>query len=205
MLEAKDKLLDAKDALSEAFTKFEMRLKQNGGRTTATWHKQLRIFLWRSSVQLQRNFLNLLRDVCLACIVGILLGFLYEGVYEKARCKTVADQMKGPELVGKSEQWLDQCHDYHWFNRTWFSRAPFYCSPPGPLGDWETKQFDQLRFDYSQALTLSLLALGIISIQVTRLVPPPPASDNPITPPQPALITLPRRTPPRLQNGHYGP
>jgi len=142
-----------------ALNRLERRLQRNGGRSTAGFCRQLRVFVVRSSLQLRRAGFSALRDLLLACVVGLLLGFLYEGTFEQARCGSVADQIHDDR---QRDAWIGDCADMVWFNRTWFERAPFYCSGQG----WEGGQFDAVRLGYSQALTLSLLALAIISIQV---------------------------------------
>ena len=65
-------------------TRLELRLKHNGGRITAGTWTQIRLFVWRSLVQTQRASLQVARDVCIVSAAGCVLGFLFEGTYEKA-------------------------------------------------------------------------------------------------------------------------
>ena len=50
-------------------------------------------------MQLERASTTLLRDLIIVCVAGTLLGFLFEGNYEKARCDRIFDRVPGGLLT----------------------------------------------------------------------------------------------------------
>jgi len=83
-----------------------------------------------------------------------------------------------------AQNWALACKNQLWSDRSWFERPAWFCSsdvlpslPPYIQGDLldridelkniEPSMFDGVRLGYMQALTLCLLAMAIISIQVS--------------------------------------
>jgi len=177
----------------EGHTRTDLRLKYNGGRKTAGTLRQIFLFVWRSAVQLERASTNSVRDLFIIVVAGLLLGFLFEGTLEKVRC----DESMLRPLVDKTftdptgrysfnftqqnaDNWALACKEQLWKHRSWFERPAWFCASEvlRPFTDYfpenvdgvdqiEQSQFKGVRLGYAQALTLSLLAMAIISIQVS--------------------------------------
>ena len=150
-------------------TRLEQRLKESGGRVTVGLFRQVRLFVWRSALQLERSASVAVRDLMIICVAGTLLGFLFEGTYEKARCEGIFDHV--PNGANYSAKWETACKAQVWERRSWFERPAFYCYSEAPYVGRalvpERLQFREVYIGYRQALNLLLLASAIISIQVS--------------------------------------
>jgi len=174
----------------EGPTRTDLRLKHDGGRKTARMVRQVSLFVWRSFVQLERGAVNIVRDLFIIVVAGLLLGFLFEGTLEKVRCDEgflrplVGRQFEDP--LGRyrfnftqahADNWGAACREQLWEKRSWFARPAWFCASElfAPFADLfpdqaleiEVDQFMGVRMGYAQALTLSLLAMAIVSIQVS--------------------------------------
>ena len=157
-------------------TQLERRLTDHGGRRTAGRCRQLVLFSGRSATQLLREGPTVLRNLLLVCLAGVLLGLLYEGQYEKTRCDHLADGLAkapllpAPPTPDEKQQWIAGCKVQAAEGGS-FSRSRFFCFGGGDdaaaLGvqTADHDEFHELSLQYTQAFTLSLLALAIISIQ----------------------------------------
>jgi hypothetical protein len=106
-------------------SRLDARLKDNGGRRTVGVLRQVRLFTWRSATQLERASSVAVRDLAITCVSGLLLGFLFEGQYEKAKCDSLFDHAPAP---GNFEhEWSVLCKKQLWEDRSWFRRTAFYC------------------------------------------------------------------------------
>lgn len=161
-------------------TRLERRLQESGGRITSSVFRQIPLFVWRSATQLERGSFTIVRDICIVCIAGCMLGFLFEGTYEKARCDGAANLLLGRRLPdgktltkGMAQNVVNACKEQHWGRRSWFERPAFYCYDelhkllPGLPGDIDSSLFHGVWSGYEQALTLALLATAITSMQVS--------------------------------------
>jgi hypothetical protein len=76
-----------------------------------------------------------------------------------------------------ADNWGAACREQLWEKRSWFARPAWFCASElfAPFADLfpdqaleiEVDQFMGVRMGYAQALTLSLLAMAIVSIQVS--------------------------------------
>ena len=153
---------------AEERTALDRRLHSNGGRVTAGFWTQLRVFTWRAARQLQRELGGALRNALIVCIGGVLLGFLFEGPFEAARCDSTASRLKLPAAA--SAAFVSACRNQTAEGGS-FARARFYCfgshATDSQLDGLDEAQFFELNGAYVQALTLAVLAVAIISMQLS--------------------------------------
>ena len=79
----------------------------------------MRLFFWRGVTQLLRSGGAALRDVWIICIAGTVLGLLFEGTLEKARCDGTLANVPLPHLANYTRTWEESCKAHLWGRRSW--------------------------------------------------------------------------------------
>jgi hypothetical protein len=139
-------------------------MRRHGGRRTASVGMQLRLFLWRSCVQNARDGGTLARNALIVGVAGLLLGFLYEGALAKATCEH-GDAFTSWPSDAERAAWEDGCR-LRLASAGSFTTAPVFCfGQESPAAEIDLAQVRELSLSYTQAMTLTLLAVSIVSIQ----------------------------------------